>query len=82
MARGRSQRSRWPVAARRIRVAKEQCDIFCEATVVSCIEGTCEVAEGEPVCNAGSETFCKCSADQSGTQTCKEDGSGFGECVC
>ena len=61
---------------------EEQCDIFCEATVVSCIEGTCAVAAGEPVCDAGSETFCKCSADQNGTTTCKEDGSGFGDCVC
>jgi hypothetical protein len=60
----------------------ELCDIFCAPSVVSCVEGTCAVAEQDQICTPGSELFCKCGPDQSGTQVCNETGTAFGECVC
>ena len=59
-----------------------QCDIFCEAVVVSCVDGACALGEAATLCDPGSEVFCKCVGGADGTKTCDETGQAFGACSC
>ncbi len=60
-----------------------QCDIGCvDNGAAVCVDGACMLQSQVPVCEPGSEVFCSCGGGQDGVQTCLEDGSDFGDCVC
>jgi len=43
---------------------------------------SCSSATEKPVCEAGRQLDCTCTSGVTGSQTCKDDGSGWEECVC
>jgi hypothetical protein len=56
------------------------CALFLALLVSGCTDGS---TTGESaVCVPGKSDPCTCTAGQSGAQKCKDDGSGFEECVC
>jgi len=44
--------------------------------------GTCEPEEPERVCIPGVTQTCSCPGERTGTQSCTEDGTAFGRCLC
>ena len=42
----------------------------------------CASAAADPACEAGKVATCPCGNGEEATQTCKDDGSGWGACGC
>lgn len=61
-----------------------QCDIGCVGTFVAwCNQGKCDVRDQDvQTCAPGEEIFCSCASMMMGVKVCREDGSGYDDCVC